>query len=103
MAKGIFDDSIIHNSMSMNELPPRSMASIRTSKTAQNQVIWSALVESKLQSIYSTIQVFIGMSSKNDVLQSTRESPLQRDLSIRSHSTNINLMISTKNKKEHSR
>ena len=83
MAKGIFDDSVIKNSMSMNELPPLSMASIRISKTAQNQVFWSSLVESKLQSIYSTIQVFIGMSSKNDVLQSTRESPLQRDLNIR--------------------
>ena len=82
MAKGIFDDSIIHNSMSMNELPPLSMASIRISKTTQNQVFWLSLVESKLQSIYSIIQVSIGMPSKNDVLLSTRESPIQWDLWI---------------------
>ena len=31
--EGIFDDSIIHNAMSMNKLPPLSMASLRIAKT----------------------------------------------------------------------
>ena len=79
MAKGICDDSIIHNAMSMNELPPLSMSSLRISKKTQNQVFWSSLVESKLQSIYSIVQVLKGMPYKNDVLQSTRESTIQWD------------------------
>ena len=63
--------------MSMNKLPPFSMASLQISETTQNQLFWSLLVESQLQSIYSTIQVFNGMPSKNDVLQAKREYPIQ--------------------------
>ena len=55
------------------------MASLRIDKTTQKQLFWSSLVESQLQSIYSTIKVFNGMPSKNDVLQATRESPIQQD------------------------
>ena len=79
MSKGIFDDYIINNAFSMDKLPLFSMSSLRISKKTQNQVFWSSLVESKLQSIYSTVQVFNGMPSKNDFLQATRESPIQWD------------------------
>ena len=47
--KGTFDDYIIHNSMSMTELPPFSMKSIRISKTTQDQLFLSSLFESQLQ------------------------------------------------------
>ena len=76
MAKGIFDDAIIHNEMSLNELPPYSMAVIRSNKTDENIQYWSSFVKSQVHSIYSSIPVSERIPSKDDILKATRDTPI---------------------------
>ena len=80
MAKRIFDDSIIHNEISINELPPFSMNSLRVQKSAENERFWRANVESQVESIYSMLQEKENYPIKDEILEVTRELPMNWDL-----------------------
>ena len=81
MAKGIFDDPIIHDTISINESPPFLTASLPFEKIRQNQLFWSALIESQLESIFSSNFIISdSMPSKFDFLNSvTRDNPFRWD------------------------
>ena len=56
MAKKVFDDAIVHNTMSMNKLPPFTMATVRGVRTAENDAFWQNIKTSQLDSVYATLQ-----------------------------------------------
>ena len=61
MAKKVFDDAIIHNALSMNELPPFTMTTLRTVRTEENDLFWRKIkVHSSILSMYllSTHRVY---------------------------------------------
>ena len=55
-AKKVLDDAIIHNALSMNELPPFTMSTLREKKTAENKEYWSNMKQSQLDAVYSFLQ-----------------------------------------------
>ena len=79
MSKGIFDDSIVHDAISINELPPFTMASLRSSKTEANQKFWNDITKSQLQAIYNILQVLNGIPSLDEVSSVSRDTPLEWD------------------------
>ena len=79
MAKRIFDDTIIHNAMSINELPPYSIVSLRNDQAEQNKQFWVSIVQSQLHSIFSSLQSLDGIPTKDDIIEITRETQLQWD------------------------
>ena len=79
MAKRVFDDAIIHNALAMNELPPFTMTGLRAVQMQANKEFWRSKKKSQLRSIYNTLQNTNGIPSKEEVMQATRESPLEWD------------------------
>ncbi|MDB4430362.1 GIY-YIG nuclease family protein [bacterium] len=78
-AQKVLDDAIVHNALSINELPPFTMSSLRVEKTAENEQLWTDHKTSQLQSVYNTLNNTQGIPSKEDVLAAERDSPLQWD------------------------
>jgi predicted GIY-YIG superfamily endonuclease len=77
MAKTVFDDAILRDELSISELPPFTMASLRAATTAQNEQFWQSTIQSQLQSIFNTLQNTEGVPSMDNVLQAERRAPLQ--------------------------
>ena len=67
MAKRIFDDTIIRNSISINELPPYTMNNLRIQKSEKNKQFWRTNIESQLESIYSAIKDEAHYPTKNEM------------------------------------
>ena len=79
MAKGIFDDAIMHDAMSLNELPPYIIASVYDKKIEENKQFQSSLVNSQLDSIFSSIPVSNGIPAKDDIINIKRDTPIKWD------------------------
>ena len=47
---------IVINALSMNELPPFTMSTLREKKTAENKEYWSNVKQSQLDAVYSFLQ-----------------------------------------------
>ena len=75
MAKRIFDDTIIHNSISINELQPYPMNNLRIQKSEENKQFWRTNIESQLESIYSAIKDAAHYHTKTEILLVDRDSP----------------------------
>lgn len=77
-SKNVMDNAIVNDSLSMNELPPFTMATLRMSTTAQNKQWWADMTNLQLDSIYSTrsLQQTDGMPTREDINNVTRDTPL---------------------------
>ena len=75
----MFDDAIIHNSISMNKLPPLSTTSVCSKNDKEVQKFWKSLIKSQLHSVYAALCNAINLPSKNKVLCVDRHSPLDYD------------------------
>ena len=76
MAKRVFDDAIIHNALTMNELPPFTMSGIRSVQSEKQDKFWNSTKESQLNSIYNNLRHLNEIPSRQQVLETTRELPL---------------------------
>ena len=79
MAKGILDDIIIRNSISINELPPYSMANLRTVKTKQNKEFWKKITHSQVVAAYIFLKDLDNLPDQSEFDNFDREHPLDRD------------------------
>lgn len=77
MAKRVFDDAIIHNALSINEIPPFTMVSLRQKEQHKCDNFWKDTIQSQLQSVYSTLSSTNGIPTVEDVTTATRDDPLQ--------------------------
>ena len=73
MSKGIFDDAIIHNTISINELPPHTISSLRASKTNENTQFWASIIISQKHAIYNFLHQLSGIPSSDDLANVSRE------------------------------
>ena len=76
MAKRVFDDAIIHNALSMNELPPFTMTGLRLKQTESNNRFWTSNKEAQLQSIYTVLRHMDNIPSKDEIMSVNRETPM---------------------------
>ena len=76
MAKKVFDDAIIHNALSMNELPPFTMTTLRTVRTEENDLFWRKMKNSQLNSVYASLEHTPGVPSRQSVSEVDRENPM---------------------------
>ena len=79
MVKGIFDDIIIRNSISINELPPYSMANLRAVKTKQNQEFWKKITHSQVVAVYTFLKDLDNLPDQSEFDNVDREHPLDWD------------------------
>ena len=77
MAKKVFDDAIVHNTMSMNELPPFTMAAVRGVRTAENDAFWQDIKTSQLDSVYATLQHSQGIPDRVSLTAVRRLCPMR--------------------------
>ena len=77
MAKKVFDDVIVHNTMSMNELPLFTMATVRRVRTAENDAFWQNIKSSQLDSVYATLQHSQGIPDCVKLTTVRRLSPMR--------------------------
>ena len=76
MAKRVFDDAIVHNCLSMNELPPFTMSNVRAVNDEKIQQFWTSLVNSQLHSVYTTLCNINNLPTQDEILQAHRHLPL---------------------------
>mmetsp|Transcript_28417 Transcript_28417/g.59226 ORF Transcript_28417/g.59226 Transcript_28417/m.59226 type:complete len:87 (+) Transcript_28417:401-661(+) len=76
MSKTVFDDSIIHNSLAINELPLFRMTRLRAGQKESNQEFWRTNIKAQLHSIYENLQHTAVLPLREVLMQVTRESPL---------------------------
>ena len=79
MAKNIFDDAIIHNALSINEIPPYSMVTLRDHKTRDNVQFWKSNFKTQLQAVYLTLRNLDGIPPKELLQTITRDNPINWD------------------------
>ena len=72
IAKKIFDDAIINNGLTMNELPPFTMSALCMVKTAENEQYWEDIKYSQLDSIYSILHNTNGIPPRETIMNVTR-------------------------------
>ena len=77
MFKGIFDDAVIYNTISINELPPYTMASLRATKTNENIQFWASIIESQQHAIYNFLRQLSGIPSRDDIANVSKENPFE--------------------------
>ena len=77
MAKKVFDDAIVHNTMSMNELPPFTMATVRGVRTAENDAFWQNIKTLQLDSVYATLQHSQGIPDRATLTNVNRMNPMR--------------------------
>ena len=85
MAKGIFDDIIIRNSISINELPPYSMTNLRATKTNENNIFWKKMTHSQVTAAYSFLVDLGNLPDKNSFGNIDKENPLALDPMVYRH------------------
>ena len=78
MAKGIFDNIVIRNSISINELPPYSMANLRAVKTKQNKVFGRKITQSVVAA-YTFLKDLDNLPDQNEFDNFNIEHPLEWD------------------------
>ena len=79
MAKGIFDDIIIQTSISINELPPYSMANLQNVKTKQNKEFWKKITHSQVVAAYIFLKDLDNLPNQSEFDNVDREHPLDWD------------------------
>ena len=77
MAKSIFDDIIIHNNISINELLPFTMTNLRLKKTEENDQLWKSIIETQMNALYITINNDETVPSKNEIILAKKDSLIQ--------------------------
>jgi hypothetical protein len=75
-SKKVFDDAIRNNALSMSELPPFTMSTLRAVKTKENEAWWSNMKNSQLDAIYAILRNANSIPSRDAISRVTRESPL---------------------------
>ena len=76
MVKRVFDDAIVHNCLSMNELPPFTMSNVCAVNDEKIQQFWTSLINSQLHSVFTTLCNVNNLPSKEEILQVHCYSPL---------------------------
>ena len=76
MSKRVFDDAIVHNSLAMNELPPFTMAGLRSKQTTSNIRFWKSNKDAQLQSIYSVLCHMNNIPLKEEIMNVNNQHPL---------------------------
>ena len=78
-AKGIFDNIVICNSISINELLPYSMANLRAVKTKQNKAFWRKITQSQVVAAYTFLKDLDNLPDQNEFDNVNIEHPLEWD------------------------
>ena len=76
-AKKVLDDAILHNALSMNELPPFTMSTLRDKRTAENKEYWSNMMQSQLVAVYSSLQHTVGILTRESLSGVSRDGPIE--------------------------
>ena len=75
MAYGIFEDVILHNSISIFELPPFSMNTLRDTTTSENKRYWDSIKNSQYRSAVSSLQHMENIPSEQEIEDVDRNNP----------------------------
>ncbi len=75
MAKTIFDDAIIHDALTINDIPQFSMVDLQNIKTSENEQFWISNIESQLQAVCSTLRNLYRIPSRDLLQHVSRDNP----------------------------